>query len=81
MKDLYFCFKQEIIGDFFQSSFIMLFWMEPHCWKVGTVILDYSREEWSYANEKKGYTYSWMKGNRREKFYEDEKDLAYFYSM
>ena len=25
--------------------------------------------------KKRGYTYSWMKGNRKEKFYEDEKDL------
>lgn len=31
--------------------------------------------------KKRGYTYSWMKGNWKEKFYEDEKDLAYFYSV
>lgn len=69
---MYFCFSQEIIGDFCQQFYeivvvgISLQWVVR--WVIsnqeaGTVILEFSEEEWCCKNNK-----SWMEKSGGELF-------------
>lgn len=71
---MYFCFSQEIIGDFCQQFYeivvvgISLQWVVR--WVIsnqeaGTVILEFSEEEWCCENNK-----SWMEKSGGELFWE-----------